>query len=119
MILCTIGATSLFDEFVRTIAVTWRDGTRINVRAIARPVPAMFEDYGAIFQTDEPAKSIGARMFEEVRLDHLPVVGAARRKRQIERGVANEFPGAKRLIPFEEVIPCAFDAAVAVFIVLR
>jgi hypothetical protein len=79
----------------------------------------MFEDYGVVFQTDEPAKSISARMFEEVRLDDLAVVGAARRKRQIERGAANQFPGTKRLIPFEEVIPCAFDAAVAVFIVLR
>ena len=29
IILCAIRATSLFDEFVRTMAVTWRDGTRI------------------------------------------------------------------------------------------
>ena len=88
------------------------------MRAIAGPFAAMFEDYGVISQTDEPAKSISARIFEEVRLDDIAVVGAVRRKCQIERGAANQFPGTKRLIPFEEVIPCAFDAAVAIFIVL-
>ena len=90
-----------------------------NVRAIARPVAAMFEYDGAVFRTYEPAESVTARMFEEVRLDDLAVRGAVRRKRQIEGGAANQLPGIKRLIPFEEVIPGAFDAAIAVFIVLR
>jgi hypothetical protein len=79
----------------------------------------MFEDYGVIFQTDEPAKSIRARMFKEARLDDLAVVGAARRQREIERGAVNQSPGAKRPIPFEEVIPRTFDAAVAIFIIFR
>jgi len=79
----------------------------------------MFEDDGAVFRTDEPAKSISAWKFEEVRLDDLAVVGAARRKGQIERGAVNQFPCTKRLISFEEVIPGAFDAAIAIFVILR
>jgi hypothetical protein len=79
----------------------------------------MFEDDSVVFRTYEPAESISARMFEEVRLDDLAVRGAARRKRQIEGGAANQLPGIERPIPFEEVIPGAFDAAVTVFLVLR
>jgi hypothetical protein len=79
----------------------------------------MFEDNGVVFRTYEPAEPITTRMLEEVLLDDLSVHGAARRKRRIQAGAANSFPGIERLIPFEEVIPGALDAAVAVFIVLR
>ena len=79
----------------------------------------MFENCGGFFRTDEPAESIGALMFEEVRLDDSTVRVAAWRQRQIERGGAHEFTGIERLIPFEEVFPGAFDAAVAILVFLR
>ena len=45
-----------------------------------------------------------------MRLNDLAVAGAARRKRQIERGATNQFAGSQRLIPFDKVVPGAFDS---------